>query len=272
MHNNKAPQGVVLLKSAPNWRADFSRDALRECCVLCVGGFDPSGGAGILADARMLNALGGHACALVTLNTSQGRSSWRSASAQSVDLLREQWQGLADSLPIHAIKIGAVANAEQIAWLIELITDLKVPVVLDPVLTSSSGGHLSAAQDLMALLDHCTVITPNRAEAEALLGPTDPHDAPCAVLITGSDAAQQAGQTTAHHQLYAQGQLSRWESPVLPGRYRGSGCMLASAIAGFLGRGLTLENALDRGLAAVQPMLKHAWRFEDGVHLPRAPQ
>ena len=263
---------MVLPVNAPTWAADFSRSALRECCVLCVGGFDPSGGAGILADARMLNALGGHACALVTLNTSQGRASWRSASAQPVALLREQWQGLADSLPIHAIKIGAVANAEQIAWLTELITDLKVPVVLDPVLTSSSGGDLSAAQDLVALLDHCTVITPNRAEAETLLGPTNPHDAPCAVLITGSDAAQQTGQTTALHQLYAQGQLSHWENPVLLGRYRGSGCMLASAIAGFLGCGLTLEDAVGHGLAAVQPMLKHAWRFEDGVHLPRAPQ
>ncbi len=271
MHNNKALHAVVSLKSAPIWTADFSRDALRECSVLCIGGFDPSGGAGVLADVRIIEALGGHASALITLNTSQGRTTWTGASAQPLELIVEQWQSLRGSLPIHAIKIGALANTDQADWLIDLIETLQVPAVLDPVRRSSSGGVLSHDPALKRLLAHCSVVTPNREEAEALFDNGDVHTAPCPVLITGADSALRDGAPHIQHDLYTQGQHTQWHGALLPGRYRGSGCMLASALAGFLGQKQALEHAVPLALNAVEHMLRHAWHFDDGVHLPKTP-
>ena len=261
-----------MLISAPNWAKDFAPDALRGCSVLCIGGFDPSGGAGILADARMIEALGGHACALITLHTSQGRTQWTHASAAPLAQLRQQWQSLHGSLPIHAIKIGALANLEQARWVAELIATLNVPTVLDPVRLSSSGGALSDDTAIRHLLGHVQLITPNKDEAAALFGTHSPDAATCAVLVTATDQAQQQGASAIRHELYAKDQRAHWDSPLLAGRFRGSGCMLASAIAGYLGRRYSLHQAITESLHAVELSLRQAWTFDDGVHLPRIPR
>lgn len=272
MHNNKPRQAVVLLNSAPNWAKDFAPDALRGSSVLCIGGFDPSGGAGVLADARMIEALGGHACALITLHTCQGRTRWAGASAAPLEQLHQQWRALHGSLPIHAIKIGALANLEQAIWVAELICALGVPAVLDPVRHSSSGGALSDDGAIQHLLAHVQLITPNHDEAAALFGTDSPASAPCAVLVTATDQAQQQGAKRIRHELYGQGQTTYWDSPLLEGRFRGSGCMLASAIAGYLGRDYSLQQAITESLRAVELSLRQAWTFDDGVHLPRIPR
>lgn len=240
--------------------------------MLCIGGFDPSGGAGVLADARMIEALGGHACALITLHTCQGRTRWTGASAAPLEQLREQWQSLHNSLPIHAVKIGALANAEQARWVTALIQSLGVPAVLDPVRRSSSGGTLSDDAAIHHLLSQVQLVTPNQEEAAALFGSNGPDSAPCNVLVTATDQAQQQGASVIRHELYAQGQRAHWDCPLLEGRYRGSGCMLASAIAGYLGCDYSLQQAITESLHAVELSLRQAWTFADGVHLPRMPR
>ena len=169
--------------SEPGKTGDYAADVsaaavVRRPAVLVFAGVDPSGGAGISADAAAIAAQGAHALIVVTALTVQDND--RVYEVQPVDsaLVLRQAQALIDKIDIAAVKIGipgSAANAQAIA---ELIVQLRrrqpeLPVVLDPVLASGHGDTLSrgdAVQALAPLLALATLLTPNGPEARALAG------------------------------------------------------------------------------------------------------
>lgn len=245
--------------------------------ILIIGGFDPSGAAGVLADARMVSWLGGHPSALVSVQTVQNRISHRSSEAEPLPRLQAQWDALEATAPkIAAVKIGALANPAQARWLAGRLADLDCPIVLDPVISSSAGTALSAPLALKELAPLASIITPNRAEALQLFGcdraaPVWSTDCPAPLLITGTDQAQHEGHPHIVHRLLTSDGLLDLPTPLYSGRYRGSGCLLASALACQLAAGRPLPEACRSALDAVEAWLQAAWLFDDGIHLPRAP-
>lgn len=246
-----------------------SRTLLHERVILCIGGLDPSGAAGLAADLQVVYALGGHAAVLTTLQTVQGRSHWGRAEPVNLALLREQFAALKRDLPIAGVKIGAVASTAQAEWLVTALQDLAVPAVLDPVLASSSGGHLSPPAALRHLAAAVQLCTPNRQEAEILFGlsPDEtawPADCPTALLVTD-------GAGSGRNLLLTDSDLCSFDWPRRPGTYRGSGCRLATAICCHLAAGATLEAACTAAQHLVADWIAAAWQHADGRHLPRPP-
>ena len=188
-------------------------------------------------------------------------------------------------MPVAAIKIGLIGSVENMAVLAQLAADYpEIPLILDPVLASGSGDAF-ADEDLIAamrdmLLPQVTVLTPNSIEARRLASddPDEEDDLTldqCAarllglgcghVLITGTH------ENTAEviNTLYTPDGLAHaqhWER--LPGSYHGSGCTLASALAGMLACGAPLMEAVNDAQEYTYQTLLNAFQPGMGQRIP----
>jgi hydroxymethylpyrimidine/phosphomethylpyrimidine kinase len=248
--------------------------------VLCLGGHDPVGGAGIQADIETIAALGGHATTAVTCLTVQDSRDVRALHPVDPALLRDQAEAILGDMRISAIKIGLIGDAAPVPAIAELIgRHPDVPVVLDPVLAAGGGNDLAnrALMDAITeqLLPLTTVLTPNLGEARRLTGRQTADDcaaallqAGCrAVLLTGTDVIEDELQVI--NRLYRPGMPDEhWHWPRLPHGYHGSGCTLASACALKLALGLDLLDAVSEAQAFTYKSLQDGWRPGHGQHLP----
>lgn len=262
--------------------------------VLCFSGLDPSGGAGLQADIEAIGQTGGHAaiaCTAVTVQNSQQVFGFEACSA---DLVKAQAEAVLDDLPVKAIKSGMLGTTDNIAMLAELFAQKiakNTPYVLDPVLVANSGGSLSKGLGdkhtlvtaFSALLPFATLITPNSIELRDLTGIDNLHAAAkdlCqrganAVLIKTSHDSIETNETGIEQFLYVKngdeiGLVYQAILPRLAGEYHGSGCSLASFIAGRLAMGDNLTTAVQMADIWVQHVLQVADRPHlNGQRIPR---
>jgi hydroxymethylpyrimidine/phosphomethylpyrimidine kinase len=218
---------------------------------LTIAGFDPTAGAGVLADCETFHALSMEARAVVTAITAQNDKRVFSIQALPPRLIEDQFNALEKPA---AVKIGMLANAAIVRKVASLLDRLKkVPVVLDPVLHASSGRALLDPEAIPALkkmlLPLTTVITPNHREAEKLLGRkiNDLTRAakdllelgPQAVVITGGDARGALFDVLAD----SRGVKILKGHRVRAGTVRGTGCRHSSALAACLAKGRTIRQS-----------------------------
>jgi hydroxymethylpyrimidine/phosphomethylpyrimidine kinase len=257
--------------------------------VLLCGGLDPSGGAGLLADLEALAAAGARGWAVATAFTAQGAQGARAMEPATPRMLVAQIDALLDGMtggltggarerPL-AVKTGMLGSGANAAALSERLRERplgRVPLVVDPVLFASSGlalldagaigaGAFPARAALDSLLARATISTPNWPELEALAGRSlgseeeavrAARDLPSrAVLVKGG---HREGEPV---DLLVRGRgVVRIRGRRRPGGARGTGCRLASAIAAFLARGLTLEESVRRAKRIVERYLDAAAR------------
>ena len=232
----------------------------RRPIVLTIAGSDSGGGAGIQADARTIRALGGHALTAVTAVTAQNTRGVRAWKPVSPELIRSQMDAVFDDFAVGAAKTGLLPGAEAIRSIAAVLArHPKIPLVVDPVIGSTSGTRFLSPAGVRALkrdlLPRATLVTPNWPEAEALAGlPVRSYaqsegaarrllDGGCrAVLVKGGH-----GPGPICRDFLATGDgVERWfESARIRTRNtHGTGCVLSSAIAFFLARGEPLESAV----------------------------
>jgi len=263
----------------------MTADADLRPCVLVFAGLDPSGGAGLTADLQAVAGQGAHALTVCTALTVQDNDRVYGVQPVEAGLVLRQARTLADKFAISAVKIGitgSAANAQVIAefigWLRERAAAAglaEIPVVLDPVLASGHGDLLSrddAAQALSPLLPLTTVLTPNGPEAQTLTDATQPAAQAQAlrargcrhILITGGHGD---GDEVVNG-WYGPDAPREWRWPRLDGAFHGSGCTLASAIAGQLALGLPTAVALERAQYYVYHALRDAYAIAAGQRIP----
>jgi len=140
--------------------------------LLSIGGSDPSSGAGIQSDIKAFSSLNTHCLTVITTITSQNTSSFGMIEPVSQKILKNQLESVMSDFKIDGIKIGMVYNSQIIKILYQTLKKLKIPIVIDPVIKSTTGGLLiksSAIKDFQKfLIPLATVITPNKFEAEIL--------------------------------------------------------------------------------------------------------
>jgi hydroxymethylpyrimidine/phosphomethylpyrimidine kinase len=236
--------------------------------VLVFAGLDPSGGAGISADIEAIAAQGAHALPVVTALTVQDNNRVHEVAPVDAALIARQAHALAASIAISAVKIGIPgnrANAEEIARIVLALRKTKpaLPVVLDPVLASGHGdalGRGNALAALQPLLEVATVLVPNLPEAAALGELACEH-----VLVTGGHCE---GDAVVNRWRNPDGERA-WSWPRLPGEFHGSGCTLASAIAGRLALGETMADALAGAQAYTHATLAQSYAIGAGQRIPQ---
>jgi hydroxymethylpyrimidine/phosphomethylpyrimidine kinase len=233
------------------------------------------------ADLLTIASLGCHPLTVLTALTAQDTHGVHGLLAMEPEWIARQARRVLEDIPVAAFKLGVLGsarNAERVASI--LAAHPRTPVVLDPVLASGGGDPLAddeAAQALRSLLlPLTTVLTPNSVEARQLAqaAPGAPL-ADCArkltaagcryVLITGT---HEPGAQVVNALYDAGGALREDRWPRLAGKYHGSGCTLASALAAFLARGLAIENAVQEAQAYTWKTLEAGFRPGSGQYLP----
>lgn len=248
--------------------------------VLVIAGSDSSGGAGLTRDVQTLEAFGAEALAAVTAVTAQSDRRVLAIHPVPPAILRAQIAGAFESRIPDAIKIGMLVNRETVEAVAGALDEALgrrgvpiVPIVIDPVLVSSSGGVLLDAEGTRALTNRllplAALLTPNVQEAAALLGVSAAQDGtdlddqaerlldlgPNAVLLKGGHSSE----LESIDRLARRGQaLRRITTPRLQASRRGTGCALASAIAAQLGAGVALEEACRKAQAYVAACIRAA--------------
>ena len=241
-------------------------------CVLTIAGSDSCAGAGVQADVRTVHALGGYACSAITAVTAQntrGVTAWRPVPTA---LLTAQIAVVLDDLPVAAIKTGLLPGAAAVRVVAAALSAYpKIPLVVDPVLGSTSGTRFLSPAGmrvlLRELLPRATLVTPNWAEAAALTGFAvrtfaEVETAANALLATGCGAVLLKGGhapgkacrdylvTTNGHAQWLEG------TRVATRNVHGTGCVLSAAIATLLARGSRLEPAVDGARAFLRQSLR----------------
>ena len=136
--------------------------------VLVCAGLDPSGGAGLIADARVISQLGARPCGVVTALTVQNTTGVVDCQALDPELLGHQLAFLMTDIEVKAVKIGMIGST-AIAKAIANALDLTAaPVVWDPVMYPSRGDvplvDSLFGEAIAALRPHLTLVTPNARE------------------------------------------------------------------------------------------------------------
>lgn len=248
-------------------RGDGAMAVTSDRHVLIVAGSDSSGGAGIARDVETVAAFSLRACLAVTAVTVQTHDAVERVEQMPADLVSEQMRAAFASNAIAAVKIGMLGSADAIVAVASVLASrLPLPVVLDPVLASTSGRALlpmDAVEILKRrLMPLCTLITPNLPELALLSGgPAAVDEADIlrqaqtlfesgvpALLVKGGHGV---GERSTDLLLRAGKKPQRFEASRLDVQMRGTGCMLASAIASRLGSGDDLETAIGKAKSYV---------------------
>jgi len=234
----------------------------RPPVALTIAGSDPSGGAGIQADLKTFSALGVYGTSVITALTAQNTAGVTGVHVVPTDFVIQQLETLIADVRLDAIKIGMLANADIVAAVGDfLVRHHHDHVVLDPVMVATSGDRLlddDAVQAIRDLMPLASLVTPNIAEAAALLG-TRPARTLAAmrlqaramqelgaprVLIKGGHRA--GGTEAVDLLLDVDGEILLRAPRVDTVNTHGTGCTLSSALAALRPqRDSWLEAALD---------------------------
>lgn len=260
--------------------------------VLSIAGFDPSSGAGITADVKTAAALGCYAVTCATALTIQSTQGVFGVEPVRPEVVRETLNRLAEDVVIAAVRIGLLGTAEIAAEVARFLREFEPNnVVLDPVLTSSSGARLldeGGVEGIRTeLLPICDIVTPNLREGLALAG--DDSDDLAAVdswekahpivrktarklhemgskcvVLTGGDLPEandflsfREGSGVSEHVLSAQ----RIESRAT----HGTGCAFATAIACRLAQGAQVIDAVRDAKEFVRNAIAAAYSVGKGT-------
>jgi hydroxymethylpyrimidine/phosphomethylpyrimidine kinase len=227
--------------------------------ALTIAGSDPSGGAGIQADLKTFHRLEVYGEAVITLITVQNTITVDRVEVLDADLVRQQIEVVIKDIPPGAAKTGALGSASVVRAVAEAAASFPFPLVVDPVLLSSSGSPLLDAEGRAALVEllmpRAFLLVPNLSEASDLAGfPVNDIPAmrraaealaqrgPKNVLVKGGHLRGEAVDI-----LYANGSFHEYAaSRIATAQTHGTGCTFSAAITAELAKGTPLPDAVAR--------------------------
>ena len=230
--------------------------------VLTIAGSDSSGGAGIQADIKTFAALGVYGATAITAITAQNTLGVHSQFSIAPHMVYDQIIAVMDDLSPSVIKIGMLSNAEIVVAVAEALSQYSIPIILDPVIVSTSGHRLLSAEAekilKQRLLPMSTLITPNNPEMETLSNMSvstfeEKRRAAEHLFSYGARSILLKGGhevgSTKSDILFANTpmgmQSTIFTSDTISTRNtHGTGCTLSSAIAAYMARGCDLREAI----------------------------
>lgn len=230
--------------------------------VVVFGGFDPSAGAGVLADVKTVEQTGAYAMSVCTALTYQNDTEFDACDWIGIEKVIGQYKVLSRRFRFVAAKIGLVQDLSVVQ---EIVSYLKkdnpsIDIVWDPVLSASAGyrfNNLSNADDFNVLCKEITLLTPNIIEAKSLFGEFDFENVifemsnKLSLLLKGGHAVEKGRDVLFENRKKTFINTDRGE---LMSKH-GSGCVLSSAICSYLGQGYGLLESCKMGKDYVEQIL-----------------
>ncbi|AFU58476.1 putative phosphomethylpyrimidine kinase [Candidatus Nitrososphaera gargensis Ga9.2] len=248
--------------------------------ALSIAGSDSGAGAGIQADLKTFSALGVYGCTTITAITAQNTKRVAEIFEVSPAMVEQQIRSVMTDMPPDAIKIGMVYSRQIIDVIYQSLKKSKVPIVLDPILAAGTGASLlrDDAFDpfVSKLMPICTLVAPNRIEAEKLSGMTiktesDSIEAARKIKKLGAENVIVKGghfgaSSVTDLLLDRRGRLTEITNPRIEIKEsHGSGCNFSSAITAYLAKGASLEDACRMANEYVHIAIKNAVRVGRGL-------
>lgn len=226
--------------------------------TLIIAGSDSSGGAGIQADIKTCSALGVYATTAITAITAQNTQGVTAIQTATPRMVQQQIEAVLEDFTVDSIKVGMLGNADITRTVADVLKHVDIPIILDPVMVSTSGHTLLSGDAIEILIEQLLpiseIITPNIAEA-CLLTQQEIKSAQdvcfvaqkllnmgCnSVLIKGGHLSQenatdilatQQGSTTFSHPF------------ITTHNTHGTGCTLSTAIAAYRALGKSMAEAV----------------------------
>ena len=242
--------------------------------VLSIAGSDSGGGAGIQADLKTFSSLGVYGATAITAITAQNTQGVHSQFALPPQMVYDQIIAVMEDIHPSVIKIGMLSNLQVATAVAEALERYSIPIILDPVMVSSSGHRLlsAEAQEVLKgrLLPMAQLVTPNIPEMEALsdmplLTISDKYNAAKHLLSLGVQSVLLKGgheegevKVDILYQKSPQGIVTcSFSSDTLNTRnIHGTGCTLSSAIAAYMARGLALKEAISSAKIYITEAIK----------------
>jgi len=246
--------------------------------LLSIAGSDPSSGAGIQSDVKTFTSLGSYALTVITSITSQNTTKFGKVEPISPKMIQNQIDSVFSDFKIDAIKIGMVYDSSTIKSINSKLSKIRIPIILDPVIKSTTGGILLKKNALDAykknLLPLAFVVTPNISEASILSGIKIKNKQDllrCAlkikelgvknVVITGIDSERSAISDfvfDGRKNYYISGKMFKQAN-------HGSGCNFSSALTVGIARGMSLDKAVKFAKRYTYNSIKNAKQIGKGI-------
>ena len=250
--------------------------------LLSIGGSDPSSGAGIQSDVKVFAELGTHGLTVITALTAQNTTKFGTVEPVSQKMLKDQMDSVMTDFKIDGIKIGMVYNSEIIKTLYQQLKKSKIPIVVDPVIRSTTGGLLiqkDAIKDFQKyIIPLATVITPNRFEAEIIsntkvssknsiekIAKTIQGMGAKNVIITGNKEKQKSKEITDF--VLEKDTAYRISGKEIAGINHGSGCNYSAAITFAISNNRSVRESAEFAKEFTVNSIKNAKKVGKGIKI-----
>lgn len=231
--------------------------------LLSIAGFDPSGGAGVLADIKTFEANKVHGLGVCTSITYQNDKEFEGLKWLATSEIKKQIDVLARRFSLKWIKIGLIENLDILSSLINYLHQLnpEVIIVWDPILKASAGFVFHDELNREKLINVCKkvyLITPNLEEIKQMVPElaaekgADHLSQYCNVLLKGGHGEGDKARDI----LFEKGLAKLYESDKVDSQKHGTGCVLSSAILSNLAKGYELKEACREGKEYVTDFIK----------------
>ncbi len=248
--------------------------------LLSIAGYDPTSGAGVLLDIQTFVQMGFHGVGIVTALTAQNTERVRGTFFPPSDFLEEQYHALSDDIEISGIKVGMLGCRENIPVIVQILSENpEIPLVVDPIMKSSSGYWLLEKTEISAYTEvigpKVSLFTPNLHEAKLLSGIEiitindmkkaaesifNAINTPC--LVTGGHLKDFPIDV-----LYDGKKHTLFENEKIERSVHGTGCFLSSSILAYLVLGHSIRRACRLGVQDTIDAIKKAVPIGHGQHI-----
>jgi hydroxymethylpyrimidine/phosphomethylpyrimidine kinase len=253
--------------------------AFKMKTVLCIGGSDPSSGAGIQVDIPVVLAHGHFPLTAVTAITAQNSMGVYDVYIPEPQVLRLQLEVLNKDYNIDAVKIGMLGTSENVEVVSAFLKDKDIKnIVIDPIFKSSSGYNLLNPDGMIVLQEQlfalATVVSPNIDEAEYLtqteIRNIDGMKEAAkllmdsnikSVIIKGGHMPEEILTDV----VFDGKKFELISSKRIPGELRGTGCLYSSSLVSNLANGLNLEESAQAAKKYVEKMIKNGYQLGGGT-------
>jgi hydroxymethylpyrimidine/phosphomethylpyrimidine kinase len=247
--------------------------------VLTIGGLDPSGCAGILADVKTFIIWRTFGLAVCTTVTAQNTERVELVYPVPLEVIGAQLESIVADIEIHAVKVGLMPNARTVELVAELLRTFRLTnIVVDPVVSASTGYQFADEKTIQAYRDKlfplAEVVTPNLNEAALFAGKETIKDitamkeaaeaihkcGPGNVIVTGGHLEQRAADV-----LFDGSRHTIFDAPkIASANNRGLGCTFSSILAIHLARKIKLNQAVDPAKKFIARALVHPFKIGHG--------
>lgn len=236
--------------------------------ALTIAGFDPSGGAGILADVKTFHSLGVYGAAIVTALTAQNVLRVSDVRPVDLDFIEEQLERVLEAENVTYAKTGMLYSADIVELVASKVKKHDLKLIVDPVMVAGSGVNLSEENMKESLkkylLPQAVLATPNIHEAQVLSGikiesEEDAMEAAqklgklCPVVVTGGHLEGR--------DIFYNGSIKIIDGYIIESsNTHGSGCTYSAAVTAYLSRGVDIDRSLILASNFVKEGIKNGMR------------